>query len=241
MTTKPKILVIDIETAPAVAYVWRLFDENIPLDRLISPGRTICAAFKWYGEKGITFYSEWDDGPVAMFSGIRDALAEADAVVTFNGDKFDLPKLTGEFVQYGIKPAPPPTSIDLYKTVKKLGLTSNKLAFVGPFLKVGGKLKHEGFELWRKVMGTDCTYGEQIAAMDKMGRYNKQDVALTARVYKALRPYMANHPHIRVGACPNCGSNHVQSRGYRYTRTMKIRKVECQSCGAWSSGTRTKI
>jgi len=236
MATKPKILVIDIETAPAVAYVWRLFDENISLEQLISPGRTICAAFKWYGEAGITFYSEWGDGPSAMFTGLRDAINEADAVVTFNGDRFDLPKLTGEFVQWGLEPAAPVTSIDLYKVVKKLGLQSNKLAFVGPYLKVGDKLKHEGFELWSKVLDGDA------AAQEKMQRYNKQDVALTARVYKALRPYMTTHPHISVdGECPNCGSDSVQNRGFRYTRTTKTQRIQCTDCGAWSSGSRSKI
>jgi hypothetical protein len=49
--TAPKILLLDIETAPATAYVWKLFDENVGLDQLITPGRIICWAAKWYKGK----------------------------------------------------------------------------------------------------------------------------------------------------------------------------------------------
>ena len=63
---KPKILLLDIETAPSIAYVWRLFDENISVDQIISPTRMICWASKWYGQKDISFASEWNDGPVEM-------------------------------------------------------------------------------------------------------------------------------------------------------------------------------
>jgi len=234
--SKPKILIVDIETAPAIAYVWRLFDVNISVEQLISPSRMICAAFKWHGKAGVTCYSEWEDGTLAMLTGLRDAINEADAVVTYNGDKFDIPKLNGEFVSAGLEPAAPCTSIDVVKTVKKLGLTSNKLAFVGPFFKIGQKLKHEGFELWSKVLDG------APKARETMIRYNKQDVVLLGQLYSFLRPYMTTHPHIQVdGECPNCGSDNVQNRGFRYTRTTKTQRIQCTDCGAWSSGARSKI
>src|SRR5688572_12931855 len=173
MITKPKILVLDIETLPGKSYFWSLFDSFIPIERVIEPGRIVCAAFKWYGQKDITFVSEWGDGPGYMLEVIRDALTEADAVVSFNGDKFDLPRLNGEFVEYGIQPVAPVTSIDLYKQVKKLGMHSNKLDYVVQYYKIGKKIETEGFKLWKAI-----DHGDEAARV-RMERYNKHDVRLT--------------------------------------------------------------
>src|SRR3546814_5581125 len=79
-----------------------------------------------------------------MVVALHKLLSEADAVVTYNGDRYDIPKAMGEFVLEGLMPPPPPTSIDLMKAVKKLGFVMNRLAFIGPLLKVGQKVKHEG-------------------------------------------------------------------------------------------------
>lgn len=236
--TKPKILVIDIETAPAIAYTWRLFDVTISLDQLIQPSRMLCFGAKWYGEREMQFYSEWEHGTEEMVRNAHRLISEADAVVTYNGDKFDLPKLMGEFVALRLAPPPPPTSIDVYKAVRKLGLQSNKLAFVGPFLKVGAKIKHAGFSLWSKTMDGD------VPSRRKMQKYCEQDVRLLEHVYRTLRPYIRNHPHmgdVGAEACGSCGGHHVQHRGFRRTKAFKIQRLQCQTCGSWSDGKRTKV
>lgn len=233
--SKPRILVIDIETSPGLGYFWRIFDENIGIEQIVEPSRIICAAFKWHGEAGITFYSEWTDGTKAMLHGIHQALGEADAVVTFNGDKFDLPRLNGEFIGQGLDPLPPLTSIDLRKTTKKLGLMSGKLDYVVQYYKIGKKIEHEGFPLWRKVLARD------EAACKRMERYNKFDTFLTARLYNFLRPYMDNHPYIQPsGMCSACGSDDLIHRGYRYTKTMQTERLQCKVCGKWNIGKRSK-
>jgi len=48
---EPKILVIDIETAPASGYIWKLFDVNVSLSQLIDTSKVICFAAKWVGDK----------------------------------------------------------------------------------------------------------------------------------------------------------------------------------------------
>src|SRR3546814_9474335 len=78
-----------------------------------------------------------------MVVALHKLLSEADAVVTYNGDRYDIPKAMGEFVLEGLMPPPPPTSIDLMKAVKKLGFVMNRLAFIGPLLKVGQKRSEE--------------------------------------------------------------------------------------------------
>lgn len=239
---KPRILVLDIETAPGKGYIWSLFDTYMPLERLIEPGRMLCFAAKWYGEQGMVFYSVWGNGRVEMLTVLRDLLTEADAVVTFNGDKFDLHKINGEFVVERIAPAAPVTSIDLYKTVKQLGFQSGKLEFVGPYLKIGAKLKHAGFSLWKTILEGEGKALERAKA--KMTRYNKQDVRMTAGLYTVLRPYITNHPHLgdgSGGACSACGSTHLQRRGARRTRAFLVERLQCQTCGHWDTGKRTKV
>lgn len=233
-----KILVIDIETKPALAYVWKLFDENISIDQLLEPSAPICFSAKFVGEKEIHFYSDWEHGHSAMVKAAHDLMSEADAIVTYNGDRFDIPKLNGEFVLEGLGLPTPVPSIDIYKTVKKLGFQSNRLAFIGPFLKLGAKVKNEGFGLWAKVLAGDD------AARKRMKSYCIGDTKLTEQVYMLLRPYVKNHPFLGDAGgqvCGNCGKPHFQKRGSRRTKAFFIQRLQCQSCGAWQDGARTKI
>lgn len=232
-----KILYLDIEWAPAKAYVWRMWDENISPDQLIDEGGLLCFCANWDGGKDYQFYSEWDDGRLRMAEKALELLNEADAVVTYNGDKYDLPKLRGSILLSGLSPPKPPTSIDLIKTVKKLGFVMNRLAYIGPFLQVGGKLKHEGFRLWRSVLEGD------FKAMARMRKYCIQDVKLLVELYKRVKPFIQDHPNVGDGkaACPSCQSNNVHLRGWRRTKYFKTRQLQCQDCGSWYTGSRVKI
>lgn len=234
-----KILSIDIETRPALVYTWGVYDVNIGYEQIVEPGGIICFAAKWVGEKAknTVFYSEWTHSRYEMLKAARDLLNEADAVLSFNGIKFDLPKLNGEFVLEGLTPAGPVTHIDVLKTVRKFGLIMNKLAFVGPLLGVGEKIKHEGFSLWVKVMAGDPK------AQNKMRKYNIQDVVLLEKLYNRIKPFIVDHPHLGDEAheCGSCGSDHLQKRGYRRSKYFKTERLQCVSCGAWQTGKREKI
>ncbi len=233
-----KILLLDIEWKPTLAYVWRPYDETIGPDQIVEHGGLLCVGFKWLGKVKTHVLSEWEHGREEMLKGIHAALTEADAVVTYNGDKYDLKKLNGEFLLAGMGPPPPPTSIDVLKTVKKMGYFMSRLAFVGPFLNLGRKLEHEGIRLWIKVIEGDEN------AQRRMARYCKQDVVLLEKLYLKIRPHIANHPHLggaNPRECSACGSHHLQSRGTRRTRHYRIQRLHCQNCGAWQQGARTKI
>jgi hypothetical protein len=234
-----KILMIDIETKPAQVYVWRAYGEqNIGVEQIIDAGSVICVGLKWLGHKETFLYSEWRHGREDMLKEVHSALSSADAVVTYNGDKFDLPKLQGEFLLAGLGPTPPLTSIDVVKSVRRLGYFVNKLAFIGPFLGVGAKIKHEGFDLWVKV-----AQGNK-PAQDRMARYCKQDVKLLEALYLKVRPFIASHPHMgRVAGheCGACGSNNLQSRGHRRTKAFRTQRLQCQACGSWQAGKREKV
>lgn len=168
-----------------------------------------------------------------MLKAIHRLLDEADAVVTYNGDKFDLPTLNGEFVQLGLHPPAPAKSVDLIKIVKsKFRFPSNKLEYVAPALGVGNKLKNSGHELWVKCMAGDKE------AWKEMEEYNIQDTVLLEKLFSVLLPW-TKLPSLTLGlVCRSCSSSNVQRRGYHYTAVSKFQRYQCKDCGAWGrSGT----
>lgn len=237
--SKPKILMLDIETVPGQGYLWSLFDNFVPLERLIAPGRVVCWAAQWYGSKEVHFGAEWHEGgAAAMLGRLHTMMTEADAIITYNGDKFDLPKLHGEFIRLRLPPLPKIPSIDLYRKAKKLGLMSGKLEYVAKYFNIGQKIKTAGFRLWVGVMNSDPK--DQA----RMERYNKQDTRLLGRLYRLMRPYLDNHPYLGIGSgaeCPHCGSRKVHKRGIRRTKAFFIERLHCRTCGAWSDGKRTRV
>lgn len=236
MKNNPKILVIDIEWSPALAYVWRMWKENISPDQLIDHGGMLCFCAHWLGEKEYQFYSQWDDGRDGMAKAALDLLTEADAVVTYNGVKYDIPKITGEIVLAGLNPPPKVAQIDLLKTVKKFGFNMNRLAYIGPLLGLGAKEKHEGFMLWREVLEG------KASAQAKMKKYCIRDVKLTVKLYHKIKPFIQDHPVFKHGdGCPVCNSTKTQKRGPRVTRFYRIQRNQCTSCGHWFETTRTRI
>ncbi len=194
---QPKILSIDLETAPNVCHTWGLFGQNIGLPQLIKPGYTLGLAYQWVGSKTVRYISVFHDGHQKMVETAWRLLDEASAVVTYNGDRFDLPVLRANMVStipdWG--PPSPTKSIDLYKVVKKnFKFASGKLAFVTEALGLSGKLTNSGHSLWRACMDAvdgigDLAVGKRAQA--EMARYCKQDVRTTTELFLLLRPYLA--------------------------------------------------
>lgn len=224
-----KILAIDCETTPNLAYVWSLWKQNVAINQIKQPGEILCWAARWIGSKKMLF----DSGP----DRIRNAwelLDEADAVVHYNGTDFDIPNFNREFLQAGLKPPSPFKEIDLLKVARKrFAFPSNKLEYVSQALGIGQKVKHTGFELWLGCMKGDPK------AWRLMEKYNRQDVALLETLYAKLLPWIEGHPNValfddaRVPSCPNCGGTRLRNKGYHYTATQAYRRWHCRDCGAY--------
>lgn len=227
-----KILFIDIETRPSIAYTWGLWNVNIGIDQIIEPGRMICWAAKWYGSDETMFSSEWDDGAEAMVQKAWKLLDEADIIVHFYGSRFDIPHLNAEFLKHGLTPPSPFKQVDLKTAVSKtFRFPSNKLQFVSQVLGLEGKEEHEGFKLWSKVIDGDKD------AQKRMETYNIRDTVLLEEVYEILLPWLPNHPHRHLyegqGDCPRCGHDEVFTSGYSYTRLSKFVQYKCEACGSF--------
>ncbi len=230
---KPRILFLDIETKPAIIASFGIRDQHIGHKQILKDGGTICVGMGWFDETKVTVLSDWEHGHAEMIRQVHAAISEADAVATYNGARFDLPKLKGEYLLQGLNLPPEPTQIDLFKSVRKLGFICNKLDYIAPLLGIGGKVKHEGLDLWLKVMAGD------EKAQARMARYCAGDVRLTKALYRKVLPFIQDHPHLgdaQRDACGACGSSRLQSRGVRRTKAMFIARLQCQACGSWSSG-----
>lgn len=235
---EPKILFIDIETSPIVAYTWGpKWETNII--EFIEQSQILCFSAKWFNgpqrTKGLIDYKGYkknilDDKEIVQ--DIHSLLDEADIVVTQNGISFDHKVINARLIKHGFMPPSPYKMVDTKVEAKRyLKLPSYGLDDMGEYFDLGRKLSHEGFNLWQKCMAGDKK------AWNLMKKYNAQDVLLTEKLYLKIRPFMRSHPNFSVyndkNACPKCGSNKVQARGYAVNSTMMYQRAQCMSCGGW--------
>lgn len=241
----PRILIMDIETAPNIAHTWGLWKQTVAINQVVQPGYVLCFAAKWAGEKTVHFgrvKHDANERPTpesrrAMLDKMHRLLDEADVVVHYNGVAFDIPRLNAEFIEFGYKPPSPYEQVDLLLAIKKRArFASHKLAFIAGRLNIGSKVGHEGHGLWRAVMRDDAR------AWARMRRYNEGDVRLTERLYKRVLPWISGHPNHGLYAesekpvCPNCGSKHLTRQGVRRTSVSVYPRYQCARCGAWARG-----
>jgi uncharacterized protein YprB with RNaseH-like and TPR domain len=231
-----RTLFLDIETTPNVAHVWGLFKQNVGLNQLMESTRMLCFTAAW-SKSPVEFYSPRNLGDHrAMVEKAHELLDQADAVVHYNGERFDVPHLNREFLEAGLNPPSPFKQIDLVKAAKRVfRFPSNKLDYVSQVLGLAGKVHHEGHTLWVKCMEGDDE------AWARMEEYARQDVALLEPMYERLRPWIPGHPNVALYnealdgelVCPACGSGSYQRRGYAFTAVTRYQRYQCQDCGKW--------
>lgn len=227
-----KILALDIETRPNLAYVWKLWDENVSNDQLVESHEVLSFAAKWIGEEDTIFSSVHEGSKLKMLKKIHTLITEADAVLHWNGQRFDMPHLNREFLLAGMKPPSPVSQIDLMLVVKKhFRFPSNSLAHVSQALGLQGKVDTGGFKLWK-----GCMEGDE-EAWAKMKEYNIHDVTLLEEAYNKLLPWIHNHPQRNLyeegSGCPTCGSDNFIKRGFAHTRIASYQRYQCSDCGTW--------
>lgn len=228
-----KTLFIDIETAPATAYIWDLKTRYVPISQVAEDGYILCFAYRWAGEDEVGFWSIWDQGHDAMIEAAHALLDEADQVVTYNGGSFDLPRLNSEFLVAEMGPPQPYHHTDLYLGVKKFRVLSKSMNHMLKLLELDTKLEHKGFDLWTGVMN-----GNKEDQRD-MEEYNVQDVIVMEDLYERLYPWLDNVPNRSLWMAPGekprcrCGSEDLRFKGYKRTKVLTYKQYHCNDCGSW--------
>jgi DNA polymerase III epsilon subunit-like protein len=235
---KSDILFLDIETQPNLAYVWGKYQQDV----LEFKQEWIIIGFsvKYLNGKTHTYalpdfpgYKPGTEDDKALVQKIWNYLDEAEIVCGHNGRDFDIKKINARFAFHGMNPPTPYKVVDTLQAARKyFGFTSNKLDDLGRYLKIGRKVPNGGFKLW-----LDCIAGDK-KAWKLMKKYNEYDVILLEKLYKKLLPFIGNHPPMgmyngKPFSCPNCGSDHLQSRGTQISKTGKTQRYQCQSCATW--------
>ena len=223
-----RVLTLDIETMAALVRVYGLFKQNVGLNQIVEPTKTLCLAYKWLDEKQ-THFLRADDPAYAQT--VYDLLCEADFVVHFNGIGFDIPHLQKDLVLAGFPPPTPFKQIDLLRVVRKnFRFLSNKLDHVAQELGVGAKVQHAGFDLWRR-----CAEGDP-KAWKEMERYNRGDIKVTEGLLIRLLPWIPMSAHLgqytgQDHSCPNCGCTELTFLGTTYANVTSYKLYRCDECG----------
>lgn len=238
---KPRVLIVDIETAPMLGYIWKLWDNNLALNQIESDWFILAWSAKWLGDPAskIMYMDQRNAKNVEddkeILKEIWKLMDEADIVVGQNSKQFDVKKLNARFILNGFKPPSSFKQIDTREIAKKkFGFTSNKLEYMSDKLcKKYKKSKHarfSGFELWK-----ECLAGN-LKAWKEMEHYNKHDVLSTEELFKKFQPWDNSLNYNLYTDTENticsCGSTKFNKNGYCYTSVGKYQRYSCKKCGA---------
>lgn len=239
-----KTLFIDIETSPNIGLFWRpgrkisIGPENIIRERGI-----ICICYKWKGESTVHSLT-WNKRQCdrSMLKRISRIMLKADEIVGHNGDKFDIKFIQGRLLYHNLPPLGPLSTTDTLKQSRKVFLlNSQKLDYLGTYMKLGKKLDTGGFSLWKDIL-----LNKSESAMLKMVKYCKQDVLLLEKVYDRVLQHAprfnksvakqyknvikAEHPE-----CAVCLGKHIKKNS-KYTTVggARYQTYMCHDCGAIS-------
>lgn len=212
--TKPKVILIDIETSPLIGYTWQTYDANVL--KILESSKIISVAWKdLYSPetivKSIADYPNYKKDKIddeMLVREVWDVLDKADIVIAHYGDAFDLKKLNARFIFHNLSAPSSYETVDTKKVASKyFKFDSNSLNNLGAYLGEGRKVENGGFDLWVRCIAGD----------------------------------MESHPNLNIIAgtdlsCPTCLSTNLNKRGFAITRLSKKQRYQCGDCGSWSSG-----
>lgn len=239
--SKSKILLLDIETAPAISYIWDLYQEITNYDFIIRDGYVLCWVAKWADENKYMSASLIDDPKAfkkdptndkAISQGLWNLIDEAKVIIGHNCLNFDLKKMNTRFYVHDLGKPSPSQVIDTLSIARaNFAFMSNKL---GDLSKIKGerKLPTGGFDLWKRCMEPVI----DKEAWKHMTVYCKKDVELLQARYDEFRAWHPKHPNCYIempGVCPRCGGNQMIKKGFYYTGAGKYQRFLCKTptCG----------
>lgn len=234
-----KTLYFDIETTLAKSYHWGQWQQNLSVKQQIQESHMLSHAWAW-GD-GEVFSSvltpeevlNQDDERIVYE--IWSLLDNCDVVVAHNGKRFDVKKVNGYFLKYGL---PKPSSykvIDTLEIAKKhFNLPFKSLEYLAKFLNVELKQDSGGIQTW-----IDCDRGD-LEALATMEFYNRGDVVTLREIHNKLKGWDNNGVNIALyndnhdALCTHCGSDDISviTDKFAYTPNRKYQVYRCNNCKA---------
>lgn len=233
-----RVLILDIERLPGQASVpfWDLGDfknRRIHADHVVEWPRTICAAWRWYGNKRVEFAAEWGKGGrQRMLERTWAAYDQADIVVGHNLKNFDSKKLKGDWKLAGLPSPRPWKTVDTLTVARQeFGFESNTLDALCRRFGLDGKI-----DRYDPRVAADACAGNR-EAQRRIRIYNQADVEQTEMFYDELRGSIPNHPHVGsfgdTVRCNQCGSADLTLQPTRYRAVLiDYALYRCDNCGA---------
>jgi len=245
----PKVIALDIETAPCIAYVWRTGKQVLTIDHIQQESTLI--SFSWSewvyskvkkAEYLSTFEQANQRDDRQLVTALWEILKDATHVVAHNGARFDWPMINGAFYRCGLKPLPKPKILDTMLMARQIGgQTSYKLAWLTKDQQRSKRshAKFPGLQLWIEWLNRNP------AAEREMRLYNNMDVEAMCELLNRVLPW-ARGPQFaglvpqsegreeEVHHCPRCGSVNVVPRGFTTTVAGRYQRYRCSDCGGWS-------
>ena len=178
-----KILIIDIETAPTLAYVWRFFKENINPKQVLENSSILSYSAKWLDSEDIIYNDCREDlDDTCLILEMAALFDEADVVVAHNGKAFDVPRVKAACLVAGVPVPSPFKVVDTCITARKqFRFESNSLEYLANVLDLKHKklphAKFPGFSLW-----SECLKGNE-EAWEEMRVYNIHDILVLQDLY----------------------------------------------------------
>lgn len=237
-TQTPRILVLDIETAPIMAYLFSLWKPTVGINQVVNDSYVLSWSAKWYGDPAekIMYMDQRNKPDIEndrrIVTELWKLIDQADMTITHYGKNFDHKVLNARFVVHELQPPSSYRMIDTKEIASKFfRFSSNKLEFLTEKLnKKYKKLKHlefPGFELWRECLANNPK------AWKAMEEYNKHDVLALEELYNRLKPWDrdTNYFVYQDDVLCRCGSSEYKKNGWHYAQTRKYQRYKCNDCG----------
>lgn len=248
--SKVRILLLDVETAPLLGFLWGTFKQNVGLNMLEAHSYMLTWAAKWLGEttcysSSLPEYPNYEPGSEddsLLVADLLKLINQADIIIGHNVKNFDDKVIRTRILINNLDQPTPYKLVDTLEIAKQnFRFTSNKLDGIAIQLGLQRKLNTGGFELWR-----GCMQGKP-EAWQTMVNYNIQDVYVLEDVYMKIRAWDARHPNVALYEendtlnCTVCASENLfPVEKYNYTGVSVFTTYCCADCGKHVRG-RTSV
>jgi len=240
----PKVLLVDIETSPTEAWIWKRWKENITVNQVEQESFILTYSAKWLDNtliesNHLTYEEVLAEDDSRIVKRLRDLFDEADILIGHNIVDFDRKVVNTRILYHDIAQPSPYKLIDTYLIAKKqFKFPYNSLEGIAIYLGLTPKLKpKDGFNTWKGYM-----HGAQESIED-MVEYNVGDVITLEEVYLKLRSWDNNHPNYNVYnnseelICPCCGGSEIKLTDNKtYTSVSTFEVYHCKECDKWFRG-----